>query len=48
LALVLLAAALLLGGALTQAPHTRAAGTMQAEACFAETNRCIRGRFLDY
>ncbi len=48
LALVLLAAALLLGGVLTQAPNTRAAGTMQAEACFAETGRCIRGRFLDY
>ncbi len=46
--LALLAAALLLGGALAPVPNTRSAGAAQAEACFAETNRCIRGRFLDY
>ncbi len=46
--LTLVAAALLLGGALAPAPGARPAGAAQAEACFAETGRCIRGRFLDY
>jgi hypothetical protein len=37
--------ALLLGGPLLAPPRPAAA---QAERCFAETNQCIQGRFLDY
>ena len=43
LASALLILGLLLGGTLAQAPRARA-----AEACFAETGFCVRGRFLEY
>ncbi len=38
---------LLLGGLFAAAPGV-GAGVAQAEACFAETGFCVRGRFLDY
>jgi hypothetical protein len=38
----------LAGGLLAPAPGPRAAGAAPAEVCFAETNKCLRGRFLDY
>jgi hypothetical protein len=44
LSVVLLLAALLLGGLGGPAPSAGA----QGEACFAETGQCLRGRFLDY
>ncbi len=43
LALTILLAALTLSGSLLAPPRARA-----AEACFAETGFCVRGRFLDY
>ncbi len=43
LPLILVALSVLLGGTIVYAPRARA-----AEECFAETNQCIRGRFLDY
>ncbi len=46
LALALIVA--LAGGLLAQAPGARAVGAAPAEACFAETSQCVRGRFLDY
>ncbi len=43
LPLILVALSVLLGGTIVYAPRARG-----AEECFAETNQCIRGRFLDY
>ncbi len=46
--IVLVVAALLLSNLLIHQPEARPASAAQAEACFAETGFCVRGRFLDY